>query len=113
MGTVKITKVFDEGSTIKVTMTFTDDGGNSVAPKTGTWTLTNASGTVVNSRQDVAISTLSSTISVAVRSSDIVRAAGDDGTRYFLFEGTYDSDLGTDLPLTGRCRLTVADYHTI
>ena len=95
-----------EGSTYVVTVPFEDEDGNPVVPKTVTWTLTDGDGQVVNSRHEV--------IETPAASLDIVLTDGDlpaDGylvrMLYLLVEATYDSALGSDLPLKVQCQIEV------
>ena len=90
-----------EGGTVGVTAAFTDEDGDAATPKTLTYTLLNAKEEVINSKED---ETLTPATSVTVPLS------GDDlpaGKIFFVVNGTYDSDLGSDLPLKGYADFTV------
>ena len=95
-----------EESTFVLTLSFTDEDDAAVTPKTGTWTLTDEAGNVINSRLDVEISALASSVDIVLSGDDL--AIGTyGGQRVLLFEGTYDSDAGTDLPLKDQVRFTI------
>lgn len=82
-------KVPEEGSAV-FTAAFTDEDGAAVTPNAGlTWTLTDASGNVINSRSAVALTTASS-VTIKLSGDDLV--IGQNGTeRHLLIQGTYAS----------------------
>ncbi len=82
-------KVPEEGSAI-FTAAFADENGAAVAPNSGlTWTLTDASGNVINSRSAVALTSASS-VTIKLSGDDL--AIGANGTeRHLLIQGTYAS----------------------
>lgn len=90
-----------EKSTFPVTADFTDEDGASVIPNTLFWTLTDRYGNVINSREDVEIETPAASVTVVLSGDDLALLTSDpfDYERYMSFEGTYDSDLGSNLPL--------------
>lgn len=79
----------EEGSAI-FTVAFTDEDDAAVTPNSGlTWTLTNASGTVINSRSAVAL-TPASSVTIKLSGDDL--AIGANGIeRHLLIQGTYAS----------------------
>jgi len=89
-----------EKSTFVITAAFTDEDGNTVTPNAVTWTLTTSSGTVINDREDVE-ETPASSIDIALKGDDLALQDGEavKGVRILTVEATYDSDLGSDLPL--------------
>jgi hypothetical protein len=91
-----------EGSTIVVTASFTDEDGNSVVPNELKYTL-KKEGTIVNSKDETSISP-SSSVDVVLSGDDLPQ-----GTLYFIIEGTYDSNAGSDLPLKGWAKIEVSD----
>lgn len=104
----------NERSTYVITASFTDEDGDAVTPATMTWTLTDTSGNVINSRQDVSISSLSTSVDVVLSGADLqISGTTPTVSRDITFEGTYDSDLGTGLPLTGSARFTVTNFMGI
>jgi hypothetical protein len=91
-----------EKSTYIVTCAFTDEDNGPVVPATGTWTLTDEDGSVINTREDEVISGLASSVDIVLSGNDLAISAGFTGVsekRIFTFEGTYNSDLGVGLPL--------------
>jgi hypothetical protein len=97
-----------EESTYVVTAVFTDEDGDAVTPNPGLkWTLTDDRGTVVNSRQDVAVAS-ASTIYVVLSGDDLqILSDTDIGVRIVTVEGTYDSSYGTNLSIKDSCKFTV------
>ena len=89
-----------EKSTLKVSVSFTDEEGTSVAPDTLEWTLTNSTGTVINSREDVTITTPESTEVIMLTGDDLSIVDGGDLARHLTLNGTYDSTNQNDLSLT-------------
>ncbi len=105
-GSIKETAI--EGSSFKVTAVFYDESGNAVAPDTMTWTLTDEDGSVVNEREDIAITDPSSTESILLQGDDLVVDGNDPVERIVTFEGTYTSaDFGAGLPLVDESRFTL------
>lgn len=100
MTRVTLTAEAVEQSTYIVTATFRDEDGAAVIPLTAAWTLTNEYGVVVNSRQDVAIAPIASTINVVLTGADLAMLGEmDTGRRLVLVEATYNSSLGAGLHL--------------
>ena len=105
-----------EKSTYIVTLTFKDEDNDPVTPASGTWTLTDEDGDVINSREDVAISGLSTSNDVVLSGDDLAVSPGFAGVsekRIFTFEGTYDSDLGAGLPLKDQLVFPVYNLGAI
>lgn len=104
-----------EKSTCKITASFEDSAGNAVTPKTATWTLTDVYGTVINSREDVNIASLDTSVTIVLSGNDLKIQANESGgvIRLFLIEATYDSDLGSDLPLKDSCQFTLENLKAV
>ena len=90
-----------DGGTIILSASFKDEDGVAVTPNELTYTLLNEYEEVVNSREDVSI-TPAESVSVTLSGADLPA-----GTHYWIVEGTYDSNAGTDLPLKGYATFTV------
>lgn len=107
----KLTTNAIERSTYVITATFTDEDGDAEIPNSGlTWTLTNEHGTVINSRTAVAI-TAASTINIVLSGADLDI---DDGKfRVVTVEGTYNSTLGSNLPIKDEARFTVSNLTAV
>jgi hypothetical protein len=67
---------------------------------------------VINSRTLVTIAAPASTETIVLSGDDLAvdRAGGDTIKRRLCVIGTYDSDLGTDLPLTREVEFTICQY---
>lgn len=91
-----------EGGTIVVTASFTDEDGNSVTPNELKYTL-KKEGMIVNEKEEESV-TPSSSVDVVLSGDDLPQ-----GTLYFIIEGTYDSNAGSDLPLKGWAKIEVGD----
>lgn len=95
----------------------TDDGAAdaAIAPKTLTWTLLNQSGDIINTKEDEAISSPTSSENVVLSNADLALISGETAskvTRVFIVEGTYDCDLtGGELPLKARSYFTLENYE--
>lgn len=109
MPTTLTTKATEE-STYVITAAFTDEDGSAVTPKDGTvWSLYDRGGNVINSRQDVAIVAATS-VDIVLSGDDLqITGVSDDGVRKLTIEGTYDSSLGSDLPLNDECTFSIED----
>lgn len=94
-----------EQGTAKVTVgPFTDESGVAVTPLTFTWTLTDRAGAVINSRSAVAV-TPASTVEFLLTGNDL--AIGTSVHRVLTIAATYDSDLGSSLPLKAQAFFSV------
>ena len=105
-----------EESTVKITVAFTDESGAVAVPSAITWTLTDADGTVINSRLDVNVDSPASTITVALSGDDLALQAGETGDavqRIFTVEAVYSSDLGSDLPLKDSLKFPLVNLVAI
>lgn len=106
---VELTTHAIEKSTFVITAAFTDEDGTSVAPQTATWTLSDDGGTIINSREQVEISSPTSSEDIVLSGDDLALQTGETnlGTRVLTIEATYNSDLGAGLPLNGSVIFTV------
>lgn len=90
-----------EDATVFFVCSFTDEDGNAETPGTAVWSLTDENGTVINSRDQVSISSLDTTVTVTASGNDLQILSGETAdyvNRLFLLEWTYDSDHGNNLP---------------
>jgi hypothetical protein len=111
MGTAITTNAREKGTYV-VTLTFTDEDSNSVVPDSIAWTLLNRnSGTVINSREDVAIATPAASVDVVLSGDDlqILTDEEDYGRRVLLVEAVYDSSAGNNLPLKTEAYFQIDD----
>jgi len=85
---------FVAGSTGAVIAHCRDALGNSVIPTSGSWTLMSVGGDIINGKKDVPLP--------PGTSKPIIVLSGDDlvgGKQLLYVEATYNSTLGSDLPL--------------
>lgn len=103
-----------EKSTYIVTAAFTDEDGAAVSPATLTWTLTDSSGSVINSREDVAVSDPGTSEDIVLSGADLGVTETGDVVRIITFEGTYNHvDHGNGLALTGSARFVVDNLKAV
>ena len=95
-----------ERSTAVLLCSFTDESKNAVVPTSITWTLTNKSGGIVNSRDAVAI-TPDSTVAIVLHGDDLALPAGVSDTVTVTVEAKYNSTYGLGLPLNDACTLHI------
>ena len=108
-----LTTIAKEKSTYMITIACTDEDGAAVAPATLTWSLSKSDGTAINSKTDVAISSPTSSETVVLSGDDLQIYASDDYIRVFVVEGTYNSDLGSGLPLKGSAKFQIEDIAAV
>lgn len=94
--------IFKEEGTGIVGAAFTDEDASAVTPNAITWTLTDAAGTVINSREDVAVASPDTSIDIVLSGDDLQILTAEASQKYverlILVKSTYDSSLGSDLP---------------
>ena len=78
---------------------FYDDDDNPVTPKTLTKTLQDLFGTVINSIDKTAVGGLANEMTFVLSGDDLGIPTASSLGRVFTLLGTYDSGLGSDLPL--------------
>ena len=107
MPTKLTTDAIEEGTYV-ITAAFTDEDGDAVTPNAGlVWSLTDGQGNVINSRENVAI-TPATSVTIVLTGDDL--AIGTNKThRVLLVEGTYDSTLGSNLPLKDQATFDICD----
>ena len=110
-------KVAIEQSTYIITVSFFDEAEAAEDVKTLVWTLTDTLGNIINSRDQVEVSNPTSEESIVLSGDDLAifddEPSASEGKRLFTVEATYDSDLGSDLPLKGEANFTVVDLTAI
>ena len=98
-----------EESTYLVTADFTNEQGKEVTPNEVLWTLIDPiSKAIINSRQNVS-ETPAASVDILLSGDDLAFLSGEanQAIREIKVEATYDSDLGTDLPLRNSARILV------
>lgn len=101
--TVKATVAADGRSTYAVTVSFYDEDGDAVVPTAIHWSLVNTANDVINNREHVAVSVPAASITLALYGDDLELEDPDNESevRRLVVTATYDSTLGTGLPLVG------------
>lgn len=107
------TRAPEEGTYV-ITAAFTDEAGAAVVPNAGlTWTLTDMLGVVVNSRSAVAIASASS-INIVLTNNDLAMSASYLGNmRVVTIQGTYNSSLGSNLPISKEVRFVIENFVAV
>jgi hypothetical protein len=112
MPTVLTTKAVEQ-STYIITASFTDAAGVAVVPNTITWTLTDAAGNIVNSREDEAVLVPAESIDILLSGDDLRCPHGRDRSLILTVKAIYDSTEGSDLPLNEQVRFTVQNLQAV
>lgn len=98
-----------ERSTYLIVASFTDHSEAEVTPNAGLkWTLTNGRGLVVNGRADVALAPPAASVNILLSGDDLALPDEHDTRRVVTIEGTYNSALGSNLPLKDEIVFTIA-----
>lgn len=105
--TAKLKQSANEQSTFAVEVSFFDETGAALIPTAVTWTLTDNTKVVVNGRVAVSI-TPASTVIIVLSGDDLIIGQHDKG-RYLLIEATYNSTLGSNLPLRDQVFFEVSN----
>ena len=95
-----------EKSTFIITANFTDENGDAVVPNSTKWTLSDSSGDIINSREDVAIITPAAIITIVLSGLDLA-IIDTDLNRFLTIEAEYDSALGSGLPLNEELQFKI------
>lgn len=98
MPTTLTTRATDE-STFVITAAFADEDGVAVVPNSASWTLTNDRGGVINGRTAIS-ATPASSIEIVLSGDDL--SYTDGAYRILTIQATYDSTLGSNLPLNDQ-----------
>ena len=108
---VKLTTKAVDKSTYVVNCAFKDEDGSAVVPNTLKWTLTDDSGTVINSREDVEVGVPAASYDIVLSGDDLKYSDGRH--RILTIEATYDSDAGDGLPLKESAKFMVDDLIVV
>ena len=107
------TKAVEE-STYAITAAFLDSDGNAVVPNALTWSLSDKDGTIINSREDVAIGTPASSVTVVLSGDDLALSDPDNPVRIFIIQGDYDDPtLGAGLPIQDEARFEIENLTIV
>lgn len=97
----------NDQSSYTVECSFTDEDGNAVAPVSLQWTLLSPTRAVVNSRENVNVTSPSATETITLVPADLNH---DDGAyRYLVLDWTYNSNYGTGLAAREQIRINIDD----
>ena len=113
MARATLTTKAEEGSTYVIRATYYDEDDNAVTPDSVTWTLTDGDGTIVNSRENVAIVTPSTYNDIQLGAADLRCTSGRDETRVLIVEYVYDSSLALNNPGTAQVSFIVQHLQTM
>ena len=94
-------------STYVVRVSFFDENGDPTTPLTALWTLTDDVNNVINGRDQEPIVSPAQIEDILLTDDDLAFSDGEN--RVLTVESTYDSDLGSGLPLNAEYRFKVAD----
>ncbi len=87
-----------ERSAKTIAVAFYDESGSPITPTSATWTLTDGLGQLVNSRENVTIDSLSSSVNITPSGDDhIARTTRDENMRCLVIKSIYTSSR-TGLP---------------
>jgi len=104
-------------SSYVVQVDFSDETGAEVTPTAATWTLTDGNGDLVNTRENIPVTSLASTIYVALSGADLdVEEAGDrtENLRCLVVSASYNSILtGSLLPIKKAVKFLVTDLPQV
>ena len=106
MATMLLTVAVEE-STYIVVAAYKNEAGTAMTPATATWTLTDIAGTVINSREDVALTP--GTTNTIVLTGDDLAVTATGPTRVVTVKATYNSDYGTGLFLKAAAEFQLED----
>lgn len=97
-----------ERSTGKVAYTLRDENGDPATPNNLWWSLVDEDmSTIVNEKENESVAP-ASTVTIALSGADLAILHGKPlETRYLVFEGDYDSDLGENLPINDHVSFQV------
>jgi hypothetical protein len=99
-----------EKSTYIVTATCKDEEGNLVIPSLMSWTLTDESGTIINSRENVSVPAPAAVNDILLYGLDLALQVGENAGaigRMVTVNAEYNSTLGSGLPLKGEVRFYI------
>jgi hypothetical protein len=110
----QLTEYAVEKSTFAIVAVFTDEDGDAVTPDLVTWSLSNSSGTIINSLEDVS-ETPASTVTIVLSGDDLqlLDSSNDYEERHCEISAVVDTDLGDNLPLKDSATFRVLNLKTI
>lgn len=110
---VTLSKKAIEESTLVVTASFEDEEGSAVVPDSLKWSLVNRDGSVVNGRDNVEVTSLSSEVDIVLSGDDLAKDGPGEVERWIVLQATYTSTLGSGLPLKDQAAFYIVDLKSI
>jgi hypothetical protein len=106
-----------EGTTPTIEVTFTDEAGDEVTPTAVTWSLSDVNGNIINERENVEVSTITSaTVSITLSTVDTALSGTetdyDDYKRYISIRGVYNSSYGNGLVAIKEGMFTIDNFRS-
>lgn len=112
--TIRLVEKANEESTAILSVTFTDSEGALVVPTYATWTLSDGDNAVVNSRSEVPITPLASTVHIVMHGDDLALPVPRERTRRVLVKAIYDSaTYGSGLPMNEEFEFNIVDLRSM
>ena len=106
--TVELQTHATENSSYVVTVSFEDENGDAVIPNVITWTLKDEdTGSIVNARTTVSVATPAASVDILLKGDDLEPLTATSKKLILTVNATYNSSLGTNIPLVGECFIVV------
>ncbi len=105
-----------EQSTYTIYASLLDSDGSALTPNNDIkWSLVDDENNVINSRENVAYGSASSSLTITLTGNDLVIQGRSKypEKRYLVIECTYDSDLGTGLKFKHQVEFLVDNLHKV
>lgn len=111
----RLTHIAEEESTYIIKCTFEDENGDPAPLSDMFWDLTSVGGIVINNRLNVEVSSPASPEYVVLQGADLQILNGEEsfGERIFTVRASYNSSLGSGLPLNKFVRFRVRNLRLI
>ena len=111
--TIDLNVLAKEESTYIISSNFKDENDQAVIPKTIHWSLSDIDGIIINSREDVEITNLDSSVDILLSGDDLALPDESNPWRILIIKATYNSTLGVNLPLNEECRFKIVNWQNI
>lgn len=100
-------------STYIVTASFKDEAGDAVVPNSITWTLTDINGNVINSREDVTVTTPAASVDIVLSDNDLDVTSYASSTAVLLIEAVVNLLAGNDKAVKDEVRFLIEDLVAV
>lgn len=107
---IELKKRAEDSSTYGAEFTLYDSTDQTVTPNTVKWSLYDANGNIVNSRNAVNVSP-ASPVTIVLTGDDLAVTGADEDVRYLRIYGTYDGSLGNDFAYSEELMIIVNGQH--